>query len=363
MRIIDGDGHVVEDVAAIEKFLPGELVRMGALRSLFPPLDHFHGFVGQTPPGSFRRDVGPAEWLEFLDDLGIESTVLYPTAGLAYGRIFHCDWAIAACRAYNDWIHDQYLARSPRFQAAALIPMQEPAEAAKELRRAVARLGFCGAMLPSTGLPEPLGAKAYWPVYAEADRLGCALAVHGGSHSGLGMDHMNVYSPVQSLGHPMGLAINFAGVLFNGVLDRFKNARFGFMEGGVAWVLMCDERFERGHRTHFQYNPRGELAPAGDQSVSDYVRRHVREGRLFFGCEGDEPMMAEAIRALGGGAFVYSSDFPHEVNNESCRREIAEFLDNPAIAEADKAAVMHGNAERFYGLKSARAVPVQGAAE
>ena len=105
MRIIDGDGHVVEDFAAIEKFLPADLVRMGALRAIFPPLDHFHTFVGQTPPGSFRRDVGPAEWLEFLDDLGIESTVLYPTVGLAYGRIFHCDWAIAACRAYNDWIH------------------------------------------------------------------------------------------------------------------------------------------------------------------------------------------------------------------------------------------------------------------
>ena len=104
------------------------------------------------------------------------------------------------------------------------------------------------------------------------------------------------------------------------MLDRFGNARFGFMEGGVAWVMMA-RRALRARRTstHLQYNPRGELTPGGDQNVSEYIRRHVREGRLFFGCEGDEPLMAEAIRALGGGAFVYSSDFPHEVNNESCQ--------------------------------------------
>jgi predicted TIM-barrel fold metal-dependent hydrolase len=85
--------------------------------------------------------------------------------------------------------------------------------------------------------------------------------------------------------------------------------------------------------------------------VCDHIRKHVREGRLFFGCEGDEPLMAEAIRQLGGGAFVYSSDFPHEVNNAICKHEIGEFLANPHIAEADKAAVMHANAERFYGLR------------
>jgi uncharacterized protein len=347
MKIRDGDGHVVEDDQAIRSFLPKE---MRGLRELFPPLDHFHVFVGETPPGSFRRDVGPKEWIEFLDDLQMESTVLYPTWGLAYGRIFHADWAIAATHAYNDWIHERYLRTSNRFQAVALIPMQDPAEAVAELRRAVKELGFCGAMLPSTGLPSLLGDKRYWPVYAEADRLKCALAVHGGSHSGLGMDQMNVYPPVQGLGHPVGLAIGFGSILFNGVLDRFPNARFGFMEGGVAWVLMADERFERAHKTHIQYNPRGELSPPWDTSVSDYIRKHVREGRLFFGCEGDEPMMATAIKELGGGAFIYSSDFPHEVNNESCRHEINEFLKNGTISVADKAGVMHANAERFYGF-------------
>src|SRR6266508_3920154 len=232
MKIIDGDGHVMEESAGIAKFLPDNFKQARVPERLFPPLDHFHAFIGQTPPGTFQP-VGPEGWEEFMEEVGIDNAVLYTTQGLSVGNIFHRDWAIALTRAYNDYVHQTYLVRSPRFKAMALIPMQDPDAAVEELARAV-ELGFSGAMLPSTGLKDHLGAKEYWPVYKEADRLGCALGVHGGAHGGLGFDHMNVYTPVGALGHPFGLAINFAGVVFNGVLDRFPNAKWGFMEGGVA---------------------------------------------------------------------------------------------------------------------------------
>jgi len=64
-------------------------------------------------------------------------------------------------------------------------------------------------------------------------------------------------------------------------------------------------------------------------------------------------MIAEAIEQIGSNAFLYSSDFPHEVNNASCKHEIAEFAANNRIAPADKEAVMHANAQRFYGLAAA----------
>jgi len=349
MRIIDGDGHVFEDSKAMAKYIPASASDGRIPDRWFPPLDHFHAFIGRTPPGSFRM-VGPDGWLEFLDDVGIETTVLYTTGGLAYGKVFHLDWAIDLARAYNNWLHETYLTRSPRFKGMALIPMQEPEAAVEELRRAVEELGFSGAMFPSTGLKDHLGAKEYWPVYREADRLGCALGIHGGAHSGLGFDHMNVYTPVGAMGHPLGLLINFSGIVFNGVLDRFPNAKFGFMEGGVAWLLVALERFDRAHETHVQYNPRGELSPKADEKVSDYIRKHVKEGRLFIGCEGDEPALPYAVSQVGGEAFVYSSDFPHEVNNEMCKQEIQELVESDELTETDKKNILHANAERFYGL-------------
>ena len=68
---------------------------------------------------------------------------------------------------------------------------------------------------------------------------------------------------------------------------------------------------------------------------------------------GEEPDLAHAIRRVGNKPFVYSSDYPHEVNNEYCKHEISEFLENQEIGAADKAAFLHGNARRFYSLGAA----------
>ena len=360
--VIDGDGHLVTDLEAIAARMPKEFMGRAQgsnLGSIFPPIDHLHAANPvATPPNSFAQ-VGVDGWLEFMNDVGIDAAVLFPTAGLSYGWIVNRDWAIAVCRAYNDWLHQTYMKRSPRFMGVGLIPMQEPEAAVLELRRVVEELGMAGAMLPSRGLPNHLGAKEYWPVYAEADRLGCALAVHGGSHSGLGFDHMNVYPPVHALGHPVGLMAAFGGVVFNGVLDKFPNARWGFLEGGVAWFLLCLERFDRSYETHIHEDPRGELIRlrAGER-ISDYILRHIREGRIFVGCEGTEPSIPQAVRTAGNGLLLFSSDFPHEVNSDICKNEIREIVESQELTAEDKTALLHGNAERFYKLTARAAAAI-----
>lgn len=348
IRIVDADGHVSGDRGdELGKFVPAPY-RYRA----WPPLDHLHSQNHQTPPGSFQG-ADDKQWVAFMDEVGIESAVLYPTGGLAVGKINNRGWAVALTRAYNDWLHETYTSRSPRLKGMGLIALQEPEEAVTELHRIVTELGMCGAMLPSNGLKGHLGSKEYWPVYAEADRLGCALAVHGGAHDGFGMDDMNVYAPVHALGHPMGLMISFAGILFNRVFDRCPNARFGFLEGGVGWLGACVERFDRSAETHTQVDPKQEMLnlPAG-QSVSSYVKGLVANGQLFVGCEGDESTLVSMIRLVGNGAFMYSSDFPHEVNSEYCKQEIEEFLENDELLQNDREAVLHANAERFYRLGS-----------
>jgi hypothetical protein len=126
------------------------------------------------------------------------------------------------------------------------------------------------------------------------------------------------------------------------------------MEGGVAWALLALERFERAHETHIQWNPRGQLSPRWDEKVGDYIRKHVAAGRLFVGCEGDELGLALACKAIGAEAFVFSSDFPHEVNNNICKQEIHEIEEHEELSDDAKAAILHRNAERFYGLSSAK---------
>jgi predicted TIM-barrel fold metal-dependent hydrolase len=355
MRVIDGDGHIFEDFEAIGRRLP-EPWRSGGRGfnrdTITPPLDHLHVDVGVTPPGSFDRRVGPKEWVGFMDDLGIEQAVLFPTAFLAFGRLPYPEYAIATSRAYNDWLAETYLAYSPRFAGMAIIPMQEPEVAVAELRRCVTELGMRGGMLNVDNMHGSLGAKHYYPVYAEANRLGCCLGVHGGCHAGLGMDDFPCEAPVHALGHPFTLMTAFAAVVFNGLLDKFPNVRWGFLEGGVAWVMTVLERFQGSYEAFQPINTRGDLIqlPPGER-MRDYLRRQFQSGRLFVGCEGDEPALVTVAKEIGPNALIFSSDFPHEVNNDSCREEIEELIENPGLDDAAKAGILHTNAERFYGLQ------------
>ena len=116
-RIIDGDGHIMEDLVGIVSYMPEEFRGKSfaggeRVRSPFPPIDHLHSANRHvTPPGSFAN-VGPDGWLEFLDEVGVDSTVLYTTSGLGFGKIVSRDWAVMLAQAYNNWVYDTYL--SPR---------------------------------------------------------------------------------------------------------------------------------------------------------------------------------------------------------------------------------------------------------
>jgi predicted TIM-barrel fold metal-dependent hydrolase len=355
VRVIDGDGHLFEDADGISKHLPSPYREAGPwpMHRLFPPLDHLHVQIGQLLPGSFGggKPVGPREWSAFMSEVGIESAVLYPTSGLSYGKCVDLDWATAVTQGYNSWLHETYQQVDPRFKGMALIPIQDPPAAAAELRRAVKELGMCGAMLSSTNVRGNVGARELWPIYEEANRLGCAIAIHGGCHEGFGLDDMNVYAPVHALGHPYGQMNSLASVVFNGLMDRFPNVRWGFLEGGVAWLFLVLERFDRSYETHIPYDPRNELLrlPKGER-VSDYIRRQIKERRIFIGCEGEEPDLVYAVKRVGSEPFVFSSDFPHEVNAEMCKHEMGELLESEELSLADKEAIFGKNAIRFYRL-------------
>ena len=179
MQIIDADGHINDHACGdeIARYMP----KGNQMAKLFPEFDHLHfRYLKQN-----RRATGnptPRTGTEFLDKTGISWTVLYPTAGLAVGRIMAPDWAVIACRAYNTWLYEKFLSKNSRLKGVALIPFQDVDAAIVELRRAVKELGMLGGMLPSNGeaIQGHFGNKIYWPLYEEAEKLGCALAVHVG---------------------------------------------------------------------------------------------------------------------------------------------------------------------------------------
>ncbi len=231
--IVDCDGHIIEDNNAIVEYMDEryrttiESRRDTGSSRLFPGLDGMHmpqarraGASGRARVDASDHRTGSAEdWVAFLERAEIQHSVMFTTAGLSVGIIQNPDYAAAVCRAYNDYVFHRYCEVSNKLHPMALIPMQSVSEAVKELRRAVVELGLPGAMLPTRGLPMNLGHEMYWPIYAEAERLDCVLALHGGSNMGLGMEGFTDNGASHILHHPLPLIINFVSYFRQGVAD------------------------------------------------------------------------------------------------------------------------------------------------
>jgi predicted TIM-barrel fold metal-dependent hydrolase len=336
----DADGHVMENERELNEFVEAPFNRNGyaTFRQMLPTLDSFHTLNGlPRKEGTFDPTIGPERWLEFLDRTGLEHTVLYPTQGLAYGQVVFPDWATSYARAYNNWLHARYLQASPRFQGVALIPLQDPPAAVAELRRAVTELGMVGAMLPSNGLTRHLSHRDYWPVYEEAARLDCVLAVHGGSYINLGFNTYTVFPATRALGMPFPLAIAMTGFIADGVFDAFPTLRVGFLEGGTDWIPLVIDRLER----ELEY---------GGLSLKQDPLAYFQSGRIYVGCEGNEKGLAYAIERIGPEPFMFASDFPHEIAMDNCMEEIDEILERDDLRPEHKPMLLGENARRFYRL-------------
>ncbi len=339
-EITEGDGHVRERDQELWEHLeePYSSNKIIFIDPFFPTVDGF-----TRGASSVRRDkrepypLNEHSWLEFLDEVGIERAVLYPRAGLAVGMIQDEEWAVAVCRAYNNWLYERYYRTSNRLRGVALIPLQDVPEAVKELKRAVTQLEMVGVMLPANssdmGVRKGLGDPSFWPVYAEAERLNCPVAVHSGPSFGLGFDFINKHmgSPV-ILEHPVAQMIQMTSMIMSGVFDEFPNLRVAYLECDVGWVPYMMDRMTGKQKP-------GRIDPADI----------IRSGRIFFTSEGvGEEGLPYAFQRLGRDDVIfYASDYPHETK-DGVKEELDGLIARTDISEDVKQKMFTENALRFY---------------
>ena len=128
--------------------------------------------------------------------------------------------------------------------------------------------------------------------------------------------------------------------MLNNLFDRYAGLRVAYLEGGPLWFLMALERLSRSFEAGTPVNPRGELLSLPDErTVADYIRALVQAGRLVVGIEGGETDLGYAIQVAGEQAFMFSSDFPHEVNVHTVKKEIDELRENNGISDSAKRAI------------------------
>src|SRR5204863_4304223 len=272
MTVLDADGHVTESYEQIAKYLDEPYRRRPLTFPLYTAdgwdrrlVDKFHDWAGNAE-----------QWLRALDKGGMELAVLYPTLGLFMSFLKDRAWAVALCRAYNSFMHEEFTKKSPRLKAVALLPLQDPEAAAKELRRAVRELGAVGAMLAADG-SHVLGDARFAPIYEEAEKLDVMLGVHAsGSHlGGGGLELFPAFIQTHTCSHAFGQMRQLTSLVLEGVPERFPKLRLAFLEAGCGWAPYWIERMDE------EYAKRASEAPALKKKPSDYVRA----GKIYFSCE------------------------------------------------------------------------------
>jgi hypothetical protein len=341
-RVIDADGHCVENDAQIQEFAEyrGKSLK-NADRSCFA---YFPSLDGWFRAASDRIAAGdPESWVSFLGDTGMEMTFLYPTAGLAFGLVQDRDWAVGLAKGYNDWLYTMYTKRDSRLQGVALLPHLDVPAAVAELRRVVRELGMRGAVLPAaTGMAKAFGHPDFDPLWEEAVRLDVPIGFHGAPSKGFGFDFFDTFIKAHTLEHPFAILIQFTSMMFDGVFERFPRLRVAFLECGAGWVPYMMDRMDE------EWEKRGKRwAPSLRKKPSEYIR----EGEIYFSCEVEERTLPTVVELVGEDRIFFASDYPHERARSDFLHDIPEFIGRTDLSDTVKEKILLHNARRFYRLE------------
>jgi len=332
VHVIDSDGHVRDLDELLKPYLP-EPFR----NRRFPYISRevydrsLGGTLGQS-------GVKHEERLAAMDRQEIQMAVLYPTAGLGIGTVREAAYAVALCRAYNDFIAD-YCKVSPRLKAVANLPISRPDEAAKELNRAVTKLGLVGGMLAAQAHGKNLGNPEFYPLYEEAQRLDTPIAIHAFGGDEPGSEIFEQFICLHTTGHPFPVLRQLTAMIFGGIPELFPKLKIGYLEIGCGWIPYWLERMDE------EWEKRGKAeAPLCKKKPSEYLT----SDRIYYGCEPEEKMMGYVVGEIGSETLMYASDYPHW--DMSWPDSAIIIWRREDLSLEAKKNILENNARRFYNL-------------
>ena len=349
-KAFDGDGHVLENDSELDKYFEGVWKgnrRLSGL-TIFPSLDGWSrsAIVKQGDPKRSAWHTNAKIWGKILDTVGLEGSVLYPTAGLAFGLMQSHDFQIAAATAYNNWLENEYTKKDARLYGVGLMSVNDMAAAKQELVRcATKRKNFPAMLLPTvTSNARSYGDEFYFPLYEEAQRRNMTLAFHGAPSKGFGLDHLRPFLKVHALEHPFPLMIHLTDMMFSGVFETFPKLKFAFLEGGCSWVTFMMDRLDYEYDSVFGIGIRKKMKRKPSAIFRDTES-------IWVSCEMGENSLKYVIDAIGSDRIIYASDFPHEPSDEQIEGDVPDFLADTRYTDEVKHKILSANAKKLYGIK------------
>ena len=212
--------------------------------------------------GLNRTFFEPERQIARMDALGIDRTVVSLATPLI-NYYLEQDLAIEAARVCNDGF-SQLIAENPqRFAAWAILPMQDPAAAADELRRCVRNYGFVGGHLATNIRGTYLPDERFYPIFEAAKELDVPLFIHPADPPAI--DATGDYELAVVAGYLFDSTINIYRMICSNFLDRYDSVKFVFAHAG-GFSLMLRNRMQR------EVDTNSTLAHTLPNKIDDYIR-------------------------------------------------------------------------------------------
>ncbi len=325
-RTIDTHTHILTDetMRLLAKEAPKLAPRLTAYDAENGELE-----VAGVPYRPFPRGGWDIERrLKDMDAAGVDVHVLSATPQTYYSDQ-DASAAVALAAIQNEQIARHVKDRPDRFMGIATLPMQAPARAAAELRRAVRELGLKGAMIGSNCRGKNLDDPSFEPLWAAAAELKAFMFIHPVGVAGA--DRLKAYYLRNLIGNPLDTTIAAACLVFGGVLERHPDLTIVLAHGG-GFVPYQMGRWAHGYevRPEPKVNLEGSPQPSIDRLRFDTI--------LHSGAQ-----LESMIGWVGPGRVLLGSDYPYDMAMLDCVRHVRAL----AISDADKATILGGAAARL----------------
>jgi predicted TIM-barrel fold metal-dependent hydrolase len=338
LATLGGMGKRVEEARALrEQAMRGE-VAPDSVRGVRPATSET--YLGGAAFGTMVMK----ERVQLLDREGMARAILYPTLGLLWeAELFDPELSSAYCRAYNRWIADFCRDSGGRLVPIAHLSLGDPAEAARELERAV-KDGCRGAFVcPFTITRVPHGDPRHDAVFAAAQDLDVPLAIHPTFEPVA----FNVHHRFDRFGWAVWYFNLFAGqgvqqafaTLFQfGVFERFPRLRVVVLESQAGWIGYFLDRAD----ATFAGTMLGATVRLKEKP-SFYFRR-----QCFISADPDERTIAAMMPHVGEDKFFWASDYPHPDHPGAYLDELREMV--KPMTDTGRRGILGENVARAYRL-------------
>ncbi len=277
-------------------------------------------FFGITPP---MTDV--SKRIEEMDRVGIDVQVV----SLSTPNVFFTGPAGQpdVAKMVNDAYADLIVKHPTRFKGFASIPMDNPAEALKELHRAIHGLKLNGVILLSNIRGTALTSPTYRPFFEEANRMKLCIFLHPMIPTNSEPFREYVLGPI--IGFPYDTTLAVARMCYDGLFKDFPDIKWiiGHIGGAIPYLM---ERMDSGYRDF------AECRVKIDQLPSVYLKR------LYYDTVTFNSYNLNHVRDLvGTDHMVMGSDFPHLLGSID---KAVSSIESLSIPQHEKQRIFSGTA-------------------